>query len=453
MTGPDRRRIVILGAAGRDFHNFNTVYREDGSVEVVAFTAAQIPGIADRSYPPALAGGLYPYGIPILDESNLAEIVRDRSIDEVVFAYSDVKHEAVMHKASIALANGADFKLLGPNSTMLESRAPVIAVSAVRTGIGKSQVSRWISRRVRQRGHRAGVIRHPMPYGDLARQAVQRFESLADLAASGCTVEEREEYEPHIAAGNIVFAGVDYARILADAEAASDVILWDGGNNDFPFIRPDLHIVLVDPLRAGHETSYHPGETCLRMADVVIIAKCNTADAAGIEKVAGSVRIVAPDARIVRGGSAITLDDRAAVHGKRVLVVDDGPTLTHGGMPYGAGYVAAIEAGVAEIVDPRRAAVGEIRSAFDANPHLQRVLPALGYSPGQLEQLRETINRSGADLVVSGTPIDLAALIGLDIPVVRARYEYEETSSPLLSQIIDEFVARSLQPTTMQEKG
>lgn len=441
-----------MGAAGRDFHNFNIVYRNDSSVRVEAFTASQIPGIANRKYPPALAGGLYPDGIPILDELDLPQIIRQRMIDEVVFAYSDVRHEDVMHKASIVLANGADFTLLGPNSTMLKSTRPVIAVSAVRTGVGKSQVSRWISRRLREHGIRASVLRHPMPYGDLERQAVQRFENFADLEASDCTVEEREEYEPHVAAGNAVFAGVDYARILEAADAISDVILWDGGNNDFPFVKPDLHIVLVDPLRAGHEVKYHPGEACLRMADVVIIAKCNSAGPASIQKVAESVQSIVPNARVVRASSAIALDNATAVRGRRALVVDDGPTLTHGGMAYGAGYVAAIEAGAGEIVDPRPAAVGDIRATFAAHPHLQRVLPALGYSPKQLEELRDTINLSGADVVVSGTPIDLAALIKINMPVIRARYELEQSTPPLLSEIIDAFLSPLMQRTELNSE-
>ncbi len=437
-TGP--RRIVIMGAAGRDFHNFNVVYRDDPACEIVSFTAAQIPGIADRRYPVELAGPRYPQGIPIRDERDLAEICTREAIDEVVFAYSDIEHAQVMHKASIALAAGADFTLLGPKRTMLEARVPIIAVSAVRTGVGKSQVARWLSRRLKERGLRVVAVRHPMPYGHLERQAVQRLESLADLDAAQCTIEEREEYEPHLASGTLVFAGADYARIVEAAAKEADIILWDGGNNDFPFVRPDLHVVLVDPLRPGHETTHHPGEAVLRMADVVIVAKCNSASTAAIQQVIEAARAIAPNAEIIRGASIITLDASSAVRGQRVLVIEDGPTLTHGGMGYGAGYLAAIEAGAGEIVEPRESAVGHIAAAFKQYPHIGKVLPALGYSQSQLDDLRATINGSRADVVVSGTPSDIARLIAIDKPVVRARYEYAEVDTRRLEQRIDTFL-------------
>jgi predicted GTPase len=436
------RRVLIMGAAGRDFHNFNVAFRDDSASEVVAFTAAQIPGISGRRYPAALAGQRYADGIPILDETQLAEICCDRKVNEVVFAYSDVEHALVMHKASIALAAGADFTLLGPERTMLASRLPVIAICAVRTGVGKSQTARWLAVLLKQRGLRVAVLRHPMPYGDFERQAVQRFATLADLDAAHCTIEEREEYEPHIRAANTVFAGVDYARILVLAEAEADIIVWDGGNNDFPFIRPDLQIVLVDPLRPGHETTHHPGEAVLRMADIVVVAKTNSASEADIHSVTETARRLAPKATVVRAASLVSLDDPAAVAGKRVLVVDDGPTLTHGGMPYGAGYIAAIQAGVAEIVDPRLSAVGDIAQVFRQYPHISKVLPAMGYSTKELDELQATINASSADVVIVGTPSDLSHLMGLNKPVVRARYEFAEVGEPRLSVLIGDFLNR-----------
>jgi predicted GTPase len=436
------RRVVIIGAAGRDFHNFNVVCRDDPRVDVVAFTAAQIPDIAGRRYPPSLAGARYPAGIPIVSEDELEGLCRAQRVDTVVFAYSDVSHADVMHLASRVLAAGADFALLGPDRTMLDARVPVIAVSAVRTGCGKSQTARWISRRLRDRGLRAAVIRHPMPYGDLERQAVQRFADRGDLAAAGCTVEEREEYEPHLANGSVVYAGIDYARILAQAEREADVILWDGGNNDFPFVRPGLHIVLADPLRPGHETSYHPGEAVLRMADVVVLAKCDAAASADVERVAAAVRAANPRATIVHGGSPIRLDDPDAVRGKRVLVVEDGPTTTHGGMPYGAGYRAAIDAQAASIVHPQPFAAAGIAELYVDYPHLGPVLPAMGYTPAQLDALARSINATPADVVVCGTPIDLAAVAPLDKPVVRARYEFADLDSPGLGAAIDRFLLR-----------
>jgi predicted GTPase len=435
-------RVVIVGAAGRDFHDFNVVYRDDPRFEVVAFTAAQIPDIAGRRYPPALAGPRYPDGIPIFPESELEDVCRRRGVGLVVFAYSDVPHAHVMHVASRALATGADFTLLGPDQTMLRASVPVIAVSAVRTGCGKSQTARWIARRLRDRGLRVAVVRHPMPYGDLERQAVQRFAARADLDAARCTVEEREEYEPHLAAGNVVYAGVDYARIVALAEGEADVVVWDGGNNDFPFLRPDLHLVLVDPLRPGHETGHHPGEAVLRMADVIVIAKTNAAPAADVQRVAAAAQRMNPRAAIVRAASPVRLDDPAAVRGKRVVVVEDGPSTTHGGMPHGAGYVAAIEGGAAEIVHPRAYAAPEIAALYVEYPHLGPVLPAMGYSAAQLDALARSIDAVPADVVVSGTPVDLAALARIAKPVVRARYEFAEAEAPGLGGEIDRFLER-----------
>jgi predicted GTPase len=432
--------VVIMGAAGRDFHNFNVAYRDDEACEVVAFTAAQIPGIAGRRYPPELASERYPQGIPIVAEGELAELCRARAVDEVVFAYSDVEHARVMHLASIALAAGADFTLLGPRRTMLGCRVPVIAVCAVRTGVGKSQTTRWLSGLLKEAGLTTAVIRHPMPYGDLARQAVQRFTTLQDLDDANCTIEEREEYEPHIALGNIVFAGVDYARILERAEAECQVVLWDGGNNDFPFVTPDLLIVLVDPLRPGSATTHHPGEAVLRMADIVVVAKTNSAAAADIHKVAEIARSLAPRAAIVKAASEVSLDQPDTVRGKRVLVVDDGPTITHGGMAYGAGYVAALEAGAGEIVDPRASAVGAIAEAYRSYPHIGPVLPAMGYSAGELADLARTINDSEAEVVVTGTPVDLAHLMQLDKPVVRARYRFAEAGEPGLGDLVRAFI-------------
>jgi len=434
--------VVILGAAGRDFHNFNVVYRDDPNVEVVAFTATQIPGIAARRYPPALAGSHYPQGIPIVAEEALEQLCRDRCVDEVVFAYSDVAHEQVMHLASRALACGADFRLLGPRRTMLDARVPVIAVSAVRTGCGKSQTTRYLSRRLREGGHTVVVMRHPMPYGDLERERVQRFARPGDLAAACCTIEEREEYEPHIALGNVVYAGVDYAAILAEAEREAEVILWDGGNNDFPFVRPDVHIVLADALRAGQESQYHPGETVVRMADIVLVAKSDAARRVDVALVARNVRAINAGAVIVYGASPVALDHPQAIAGKRVLAIEDGPTVTHGGMPYGAAYVAALHAGAAEIVDPRPYASPELAAVYARYPHLGPVLPAMGYSDAELAALRETVRRVPADAIVVGTPADIATLLNLDRCFVRARYEYAETGTPGLWEAVESVLAR-----------
>ena len=438
---PAPRRILILGAAGRDFHDFNVAFRADPRVEIVGFTATQIPGIADRRYPAELAGPLYPHGIAIHPEAELETICRERAVDEVVFAYSDVPHAHVMHLASRALAAGADFSLLGPRRTALASRLPVIAVSAVRTGCGKSQVARFLSRRLRDRGLRVAVLRHPMPYGDLTRQRAQRFACPADLDAAGCTIEEREEYEPHLAAGTLVFAGVDYAAILARAEPEADVILWDGGNNDFPFLVPDLHIVIADALRPDQVTTHHPGEAVLRMADIVVLNKVDAAAPGAVRRLAAAVRAVNPNAPLVEAASPVRLDDPAAVAGRRVLVVEDGPTITHGGMPHGAGYVAACAAG-AQVIDPRDTAAPAIAAVYRQYPHIGPVLPAVGYDADQRAALRETIARAPVDLVVSGTPIDLAALIDPPKPIVRARYGFAETAEPGLGALVDAFLER-----------
>jgi len=437
-----RTRIIVMGAAGRDFHNFNMVYRGEESCEVVAFTATQIPEIAGRRYPTTLAGALYPDGIPIITEAELATMCREQNIDQVVFAYSDVEHALVMHKASIALAAGSDFILLGPHRTMLQAKVPVIATSAVRTGCGKSQTTRWLSRLLQQHGLKVAVIRHPMPYGDLEKQAVQRFATQEDLDTANCTIEEREEYEPHLAIGNIVYAGVDYEKIIALAQNEADIILWDGGNNDFPFIRPDLHLVLVDPLRPGNENSHHPGEAVLRMADIVVIAKVNSASDANVQLVTDNVTAINPEATIVRAASSVQLDDVDAVRGKKVLVVEDGPTITHGGMAYGAGYVAATQAQAAHIIDPRAAACEEITALYQQYPHIGAVLPAVGYHASQLQSLQTTINAADADVVVSATPCDISALIKIEKPVVRARYEFAEVGEPKLSDLIEAFLRK-----------
>jgi predicted GTPase len=432
------RKLVIAGAAGRDFHNFNVVYRGRDDVEIVAFTATQIPDIEGRVYPAALAGERYPEGIPIVPEEELTRLVRREEVDEVVFSYSDVTHEHVMHVGSIALAAGADYTLLGPRRTMLASDRPVVAICAVRTGSGKSQTTRHVAGVLHVAGKRVAVLRHPMPYGDLARQAVQRFERYEDLDAADCTIEEREEYEPHIAAGNLVFAGIDYAAILSRAEAEADVIVWDGGNNDTPFIRPDLHVVVCDPHRPGHELRYHPGETNLRMADVCVVNKTDTAPPEGVESVLDSIHNVNPDADIVRAASPFLVESghAADIRGKRVLAVEDGPTLTHGEMTYGAAVLAAKQHGAAELVDPRPFAVGSIEETFARYPHVSELLPAMGYGRKQMEDLRETIARSDADLVLIGTPIDLRRVIDIDKPALRVTYELQELGEPTIASIL-----------------
>lgn len=436
----DRRRAVILGAAGRDFHNFNQVYRDNPRYEVLAFTATQIVGIADRRYPPGLAGKLYPQGITIIEEGELEHFCRKNRVDQIVFAYSDVSHHQVMHLASRSLAIGADFVLLGPNQTMIKATVPVIAVSAVRTGCGKSQVSRWLSQRLRQLGLKVCAIRHPMPYGNLQKQAVQRFAKLEDLDQADCTVEEREEYEPHILAGHVVYAGVDYDLIFEKAALESDVILWDGGNNDFPFVEPDLHIALVDPLRPGDENLYHPGETVVRMADIVLIPKTDVATAAQIAQVQDSIAELNPNAKIIQGRSPLRLEPPLDLRGKRVIVVEDGPTTTHGGMGYGAGYQAVKEIEAIDIVDSRPYAVPEIAAVYAKFPHLTKILPAMGYFPAQLKALADTINAAEADVVVSGTPSNLSHLIKLNKPLVRVFYDYAEAEQPGLGDAVDAFL-------------
>jgi predicted GTPase len=438
----ERRRVVILGAGGRDFHNFNTVYRAALSIEVMAFGATQIPGIAGRRYPPSLAGSLYPDGIPIINEDDLPAFCSAHDVHEVVFAYSDVANEMVMHTASKFLAAGCDFTFLGPAATMIAAEKPVIGITAVRTGCGKSPVSRYVAGLLRERGLRVGVLRHPMPYGDLARQAVQRFASFDDLTAAECTIEEREEYEPYIAANAVIYAGVDYAEILAAASAEADIILWDGGNNDFPFIHPDLHIVLADALRPGDETRYHPGETVLRMADHVLINKVEGAAPNAVDSIEQAIVVANPRAGILHGNLEVTLDDPAALKGRRVLVVEDGPTITHGGMAYGAGFVAAKRAGAEEIIDPRSWAAPEIAKTFAHYPHIGAVLPAVGYYPTQLAGLAETIAACRADIVVVATPIRLEALIDIASPVVHASYVFSECERPGLAGVISNFCAR-----------
>jgi predicted GTPase len=437
-----RRRLVIMGAAGRDFHDFNVVFRDDPWTEVVAFTAAQIPGIANRRYPPELAGSLYPTGIPIAPETDLERIITEQQIDRVVFAYSDVSHETVMHVASRVLAAGADFELLGPRSTMLACRRPVVAVCASRTGAGKSQTTRYVAGLIAAQGLRPVVIRHPMPYGDLAAQAVQRFAGYDDLERHKTTIEEREEYEPHINAGRIVYAGVDYERIAREAEREADVILWDGGNNDFPFYRPDLFIVVVDPLRAGHEQTFHPGETNVRMADVVVINKVDTADPDAVAAVRSSVEALNPRATIVSARSELGLVGEP-IAGKRVIVIEDGPTLTHGGMKFGAGVTAARRFGAAALVDPRPFAVGSIAAVLDKYSDLEPLLPAMGYGPDQQAELESTINAIDADIVLCATPIDLGRLLKLNKPVTRVRYDLAPSDPAALAGPLTPVVERA----------
>jgi predicted GTPase len=429
---------LIIGAAGRDFHNFNVVYRDDQRFEVVAFTAAQIPGIDDRSYPAELAGPLYPHGIPIFAEDRLEELIADLDVQEAVFSYSDVSHNTVMHIASRAMAAGADFTLLGAHSTMLEALVPVVAVCAVRTGSGKSQTTRAVSRILKAAGKKVAVVRHPMPYGRLVDQVAQRFETAQDLIDADCTIEEREEYEPHLAQGSIVYAGVDYGEILALAQKEADVVIWDGGNNDLPFYSPNVHITVADPLRVGHETSYHPGETNLRMADVVVINKIDSAAAGDVETLKATITAVNPSAAVVEAFSPITVEDEISLKGKKVLVVEDGPTLTHGEMTYGAGVVAAKRAGAASLVDPRPWAAGTIKDVFEKYPHIGTLLPAMGYSDQQRSDLADTINSSDADVVLIATPIDLRKICDITKPAVRASYELEEISTPTLADLLKE---------------
>lgn len=436
-----KKKVVIMGAAGRDFHNFNMYFRDNPGYEVVAFTATQIPDIEGRTYPRELAGKNYPEGIRIMPESKLVDIIEDEGVDEVVFAYSDVPHEYVMHRASIVLAHGADFKIMGPKTTMLKSKKPVVAVTAVRTGVGKSQTTRKVAEILRKAGYRLAVVRHPMPYGNLLDQAVIRFETYADMDKHNCTIEEREEFEPHIDAGSAVYAGVDYELILEEAEKEADIILWDGGNNDLPFYQPDVHIVLVDPHRAGHEVRYHPGETNLRMADIIIINKIDTADPKNTDQVRRTIRHVNPDAVVIEAASPVFVDNPALVTNKRVLVVEDGPTLTHGEMSYGAGVIAAQKLGAAEIVDPRSAAVGSLREVYTKYQHIGTVLPAMGYGSKQVKELEATINTVDCDTVVIATPIDLGRIARIGKPTARVKYELQEIGMPTLKDVLFQMLA------------
>jgi predicted GTPase len=428
-----------MGAAGRDFHNFNTVFRTDPAFQVVAFTATQIPNIEGRRYPPALAGPLYPDGIAIHPEADLASLIRELNADQVVFAYSDVSHETVMHRASLVLAAGADFRLIGPKATMLKSKVPIISVCAVRTGSGKSQTTRRVIRILREKGRRVVAIRHPMPYGDLVKQRVQRFARMEDLEINNCTIEEREEYEPHIAFGGVIYAGVDYAAILAEAEKEADIIVWDGGNNDLPFYDPTLEIVVADPHRPGHELTYHPGEANLRRAHVVVINKIDTAQPEGVAAVRKSIREVNPGAVVVDAASPIFVDEPEAIRGKRVLAIEDGPTLTHGNMKYGAGVIAAMRHGAASIVDPRPYTVGSLQKTFETYPGIGTLLPAMGYGEEQMRDLEATVERTPADLVLIATPIDLRRLIRITKPALKVSYELQEIGRPNLPDVLKGF--------------
>jgi len=436
-------RVLILGAAGRDFHNFNVFFRDNPQYRVVAFTATQIPGIDGRTYPPSLSGPRYPKGIAIESEAEMVRLIKEHKVNQVVFAYSDVRHEHVMHLASQALAAGADFRLLGLDRTMLKAKVPVVAVCAVRTGCGKSQTSRYIAERLKKAGKRVVVVRHPMPYDqDLAKQAVQRFASYDDLAKANCTIEEREEYESHIETGTVVYAGVDYGKILEQAQAECDVLIWDGGNNDTPFYVPDLWITVTDPLRPGHEIAYHPGETNLRGSQIIVINKATVARPEDVEKVARNTAHLNPSAIVIRGESKLTVDDESLVRGKRVLTVEDGPTVTHGEMPFGAAKVAAEQFGASVIVDPRPFAVGSIRDTYQKYPHLGTSLPAMGYSAEQVRELESTINSVDCDCVLFATPIDLGRLLHISKPAVRVRYELADMKGPTLGQEIEKFLRK-----------
>ncbi len=436
----EKRKVLIMGAAGRDFHNFNVFFRNNPNYEVVCFTATQIPDIADKKYPAELAGDLYPNGIPIYDEKDLEKLIKEYDIDDVVFAYSDVPHEYLMHKASIVHKMGANFILLGPKETMIKSSKPVVSVCAIRTGCGKSQTTRTVAKILQDMGKKVVAIRHPMPYGDLAKQAVQRFATLEDLKKHECTIEEMEEYEPHINKGIVVYAGVDYEKILREAEKEADIILWDGGNNDFPFYKSDLEIVVVDPLRVGHETLYHPGETNFRRADVIVINKVDSANIEDVNELRENIMEINPDATVVEAASPIFVKDYEKIKGKKVLVVEDGPTLTHGEMDFGAGIVAAMKFGAAEIVDPKPYAVGKIVETFEKYPYIEGLLPAMGYSGQQVKDLETTINNTPCDLVVIGTPIDLNRVCNIKHDTVRVTYELQEIGKPDLKGILTEFV-------------
>ncbi len=442
------KRVLIMGAAGRDFHNFNLAFREDPESRVVAFTACQIPNIAGRVYPPELAGPHYPEGIPIHPEADLPRLIREESVDEVVFAYSDVAYREVMHRAAVANACGADFRLMGARSTMLKSSKPVVSVCAVRTGCGKSQTARRLAEILKNQGVKTVVVRHPMPYGNLGAQRCQRFASIGDLDTAHCTIEEREEYERHIELGHVVYAGVDYQQILEAAASEAELILWDGGNNDLPFYRPDLHIVLADPHRAGHEVRYHPGETNLLMADIVLLAKTGTANPALVEQVRKNVRLRNPRARIIHADSILSVENPLLIRGRQVLVIEDGPTVTHGEMPYGAGYLAASRWGAAQIIDPRPYAAGSIQEIYTKYPHLSAVLPAMGYSDRQLAELKETIEAVPCDLVLVGTPFDLGRLLDIDKPIMRVAYELDDAAARLLEEEVEAFLERARPPVS-----
>jgi len=436
----DRIKVLIIGAAGRDFHDFNTFWRNDPRYEVVCFTAAQIPDIDGRVYPAELCGERYPKGIPIESEDKLADLIRKHEIDQAVIAYSDLPHEEVMHKAAIVNAAGADFRILGPTNTMIPSTKPVIAVCAVRTGCGKSQTSRAVSGILKSMGKRVAAVRHPMPYGDLTKQICQRFAKLEDLDSHNCTIEEREEYEPHIRAGSVIFSGIDYERILREAEKEADVILWDGGNNDMAFFKPDLYIVVADPHRPGHEVKYYPGETNARLADVVVINKVGTAAPEDVKTVEANIKRINPKARIIKAKSPVFVDHAEMIKGKRVLVVEDGPTLTHGDMKIGAGHTAAREHGAKTIVDPRPFAVGSIKKTFEKYTHVTEVLPAMGYGKKQMKELQDSINAADCDLVLVGTPIDLGALLKINKPHLRVTYELDNASIAALKTEIQRVV-------------
>jgi predicted GTPase len=434
-----KKKVIIMGAAGRDFHNFNTFFRDNASYQVVAFTATQIPDIEGRKYPAQLAGALYPEGIPIHAETDLTKLIKAMDVSEVYFSYSDTSHEYVMHKASDVLAAGASFTLLGPRETMIASCRPLISVCAVRTGVGKSQTSRKIALLLKEKGRRVVVIRHPMPYGDLVKQRVQRFAVYDDMIKHECTIEEMEEYEPHIRNGIVVYAGVDYGAILEEAEKEADVILWDGGNNDYSFYKPNLEIVLVDPHRPGHELKYYPGEVNFKRAQVLIINKMGTADPANVDRVLENIKTFNPQATVIRANSPIHMPEGEEIRGKTVLVVEDGPTLTHGEMAYGAGIVAAKQYGAGKIIDPRPFAVGSIKETFDKYGHLNRVLPAMGYGQEQIDELAETINRAECDLVIGATPIDLGRLIQTNKRILRVTYDLEEFGHPNLEEVLKDF--------------
>jgi predicted GTPase len=447
----ERRRVVIMGAAGRDFHNFNVLYRGHPEYEVVAFTATQIPNITGRIYPPVLAGPGYPNGIPIVPEEELTSLVKQQGVDLVLLAYSDLPEVEVMHKGSTALAAGASFLLAGPRDTMLASTKPVLSVCAVRTGAGKSPLTRFVSRFLRSRGHRVAIVRHPMPYGDLAAQAVQRFTRMEDLDTAHCTIEEREEYEPHLRDGSVVFAGVDYEAILRRAEQEADVVLWDGGNNDFSFYRPDLQLVVADPHRPGHELSYYPGEVNFRMADVIVVSKTDSARPEDVASIEANAARVNPKAEVVRGALTLTAERPERLRGRRVLVIEDGPTITHGGMPYGAGTLMA-RANGAIILDAKAYAVGSIARVFEQYPHLQNILPAMGYSPEQIRELEETIRRSGAEFVVDGSPINLSHLIHVDPPLINVGYQYADVDGRM-ADVLGRFIQRHLPPAPAATSG